>query len=123
MKKFDPTKPVQTRDGHPARIICTDAKGNWPIVALVSTSTTIPPYVAEETPFPFSADGRRIIGAATTTDLVNIPEEHEVWVRVYKNGYAHAETYPSGDSIAPTCIACLHIKFREGDGLSEEKCA
>lgn len=35
MKAFDPTKPVQTRDGRKARIICTDAKGVLPIIALV----------------------------------------------------------------------------------------
>lgn len=34
---FDPTKPVRTRDGRPARIICTDRKalGAAPIAALV----------------------------------------------------------------------------------------
>ena len=35
MNKLDPTKPVRTRDGKPARIICTDAKSSYPIVALV----------------------------------------------------------------------------------------
>lgn len=39
-KKFDHTKPVRTRDGRPARIICTDAEGlvgNYerPIIAIV----------------------------------------------------------------------------------------
>lgn len=34
-KTFDPTKPVQTVDGRKARIICTDRKGLWPIIALV----------------------------------------------------------------------------------------
>jgi hypothetical protein len=38
--KFDPTKPVQTRDGRKARIICTDRKsiGGYPIVALIHES-------------------------------------------------------------------------------------
>lgn len=34
---FDPIKPVQTRDGRKARIICTDAKGSFPIIALVTS--------------------------------------------------------------------------------------
>ena len=32
---FNPEKPVRTRDGRKARIICTDAKGDYPIIALV----------------------------------------------------------------------------------------
>ena len=47
MTKFDPTKPVQTRDGREARIICTDVerKGDWPIVALIKTSDGERPYL------------------------------------------------------------------------------
>lgn len=42
MKPFDLEKAkagaeVCTRDGRKVRIICTDAKGNYPIVALVSS--------------------------------------------------------------------------------------
>jgi len=35
-KQFDPSKPVQTRDGLPARIICTDAKCDFPIIGLIT---------------------------------------------------------------------------------------
>ena len=42
MKQFNlteylenPELKVVTRDGHPARIVCTDAKGRYPVVALV----------------------------------------------------------------------------------------
>lgn len=35
MSKLDLTKPVQTRDGHPVRILCTDRKGKYPVVGLV----------------------------------------------------------------------------------------
>ena len=31
----NPSKKVVTRDGRSARIICTDAKGKFPIIALV----------------------------------------------------------------------------------------
>lgn len=33
--KFDPTKPVRTKRGRPARIICTDRKGDRPYIALI----------------------------------------------------------------------------------------
>lgn len=35
-KEFDPTKPVQTRNGRKARILCTDRKNTYPIVALIT---------------------------------------------------------------------------------------
>ena len=35
---FDLSKPFQTRDGRKARIICTDKKGDYPIVALVESN-------------------------------------------------------------------------------------
>ena len=41
MKKFsikeylaNPSRKVVTRDGHPARILYTDAKGKYPVVAI-----------------------------------------------------------------------------------------
>ena len=44
MKQFNleeylanPSMKVVTRDGRKARIICTDAKNNYPIVALIET--------------------------------------------------------------------------------------
>jgi hypothetical protein len=40
MTKFDPTEPVQTRDGRKARILCTDFRGTGvcPILAAVTCS-------------------------------------------------------------------------------------
>lgn len=35
MTKLDLTKPVQTRDGRPVRILCMDRKGEYPVVGLV----------------------------------------------------------------------------------------
>ena len=36
MPKFDPSRPVQTRDGRKARIVCVDMKrDHYPILALV----------------------------------------------------------------------------------------
>lgn len=50
-KPFDPTKPVQTRDGRKARIICTDAASPLPIVALVTDKGV-------EYPTVFTKEGR-----------------------------------------------------------------
>lgn len=56
MKKFDleaalKGAPVITRGNHPARIICTDAKGNLPIIALISNNGV-------ENPVKYTLDGR-----------------------------------------------------------------
>ena len=40
---LDINKPVQTRDGQPARILCTDKKGNLPILALFGEDDRVGP--------------------------------------------------------------------------------
>jgi len=68
--KLDPTKPVMTRDGRKARILCTDRKDDeYPIIAAFmnfgeETST--------EAFCSFSVDGLYIIGQENSNDLVNI---------------------------------------------------
>ena len=67
---FDPTKPVQTRDGRKARILCTDAKGGQPIVALVTTFDNEAEHVVR-----FRSDGGCYSrGADPVHDLINVPE-------------------------------------------------
>jgi hypothetical protein len=51
MLKFNPNRPIKTRDGMPARIICTNRKGRHPIVALVCQND-------EEAMLTYSEDGR-----------------------------------------------------------------
>ena len=67
---FDPTKPVRTRHGRAARIICTDAKGDYPIIALVVN-------IDDGTEFAYSYDGRGLyysVGEECGADLINVPE-------------------------------------------------
>lgn len=63
---FDPSKPVQTRDGHAARIICTDRKGDRPIVALVDHDDC-------EFVICKNVDGTSL---HCDSDLINIPERY-----------------------------------------------
>jgi hypothetical protein len=72
MTKFDPTKPVQTRDGRSARIICTDRVGGAPIVALVKIGLN------EEANYGYRSDGVRYSkNGDRSDDLVNIPQRHK----------------------------------------------
>lgn len=83
---FDPTKPVQTRDGRKARILCVDrlvgddetSQGLHPepIVALVTSHDGS--YEYTET---FSADGHWLDDGDASDDLVNVPESK--WLNVY----------------------------------------
>ena len=89
MKQFNldeylknPSRKVVTRDGRNARIICTDAKGNCPVVGLVD-------YENYEVALNVTKNGK-IDGVL---DLFFAPEKHEGWINVYKAGNTpHSDT-------------------------------
>lgn len=71
MTEFDSTKPVQTRGGEPARIICTDRAPPYSIVALIDSSERVE---------IFTKDGKFVDEEhETDDDLINIPEQIESW--------------------------------------------
>ena len=88
MKRFNleeylknPSKKVVTRDGRNARIICTDAKNNYPIVALIEM-----PNGRERQPCGYKEDGTYIIGERLSCyDLFFAPEKHEGWLNIYRS--------------------------------------
>lgn len=80
VKTFDPTKPVQTRDGRKARIICTDAKGNYPIIYLTNSDGD------NELARHATKDG--INFHSSKYDLINIPTKVERWINVYPSTHA-----------------------------------
>lgn len=67
---FDPTKPVQTRRGLPARIICTNRKGVFSIIALIMQGR-------EEDVSSHLANGQFSCGSngIDDRDLINVPEK------------------------------------------------
>ena len=73
-------RKVITRDGRNARIICTDAKNNYPIVALIET-----PNGKERQPCGYKEDGTYIIGENHPCDLFFAPEKHEGWLNIYRS--------------------------------------
>ena len=86
-------KPVCTRDGRPARIICFDRKGYRKIVALVHND-----YYEDEI-ITYTIEGHRDCKSINTIyDLMMAPERHEGWVNVYQGGKLDADyLYPSKD--------------------------
>ena len=87
MKQFNleeylanPSKKVVTRDGRKVtRFLCTDAKGDYPIVALVEK------FSGSEMPISYTKEGEYRIGAKSDGDLVFAPEKHEGWLNLFKD--------------------------------------
>ena len=84
MKQFNleeylknPTKKVITRDGRSARIICTDAKGNFPIIVLVET------YSGAETVLRLKENGHFYNDTEDSRDLFFATEKKKGWINIY----------------------------------------
>lgn len=82
-------KPVCTRDGRKARIICFDAKGDYPIVALIESGNI-------EGVRQYMIDGHCTKAMSEYYgDLMMLPEKKERWVNVYKGGLLSTKYYSS----------------------------
>lgn len=86
MKRFslkeyiaNPSQNVVTRDGKPVRILCTDAKGDYPIVGLIYY------HDEREVPENYTENGSCYIdNDESSSDLFFAPKKGEGWVNVYK---------------------------------------
>lgn len=83
MKQFNlqeylahPERKVVTRDGRKVRIICTDRKGDTPIIALVYNANE-----GQEYGYAFYSDGK-YFRYESDTDLFFAPEKHEGWINL-----------------------------------------
>ena len=69
----NPSKKVVTKEGKTIkRILCTDARGNYPIVALVEEG-------AYDKARSYTKDGKLYAGETNLYDLFFAPEKHEGW--------------------------------------------
>ena len=78
----DPSRKVVTRDGRPVRIICTDRKGDTPIIALVNDAND-----GQEYGYAFYSDGKFFRDGNEESDLFFAPTKHEGWMNLYKKGF------------------------------------
>lgn len=85
MKQFNldeylknPNRKVITRDGNSVRILCTDAKGNFPIIALVEM------YNGAETVLRLKENGRFYNDTEDSRDLFFVTEKKEGWINLFK---------------------------------------
>lgn len=75
-KPFDPTKPARTRDGRSVRILCTDAKGDFSIVALIDDET------GGEIVRLYDSQGRPA-SAEAGLYLINAPDRCARWTALF----------------------------------------
>lgn len=74
----NPNRKVVTRDGRSVKIICTNAKGNFPIIALVET------YNGNETVLRLKENGRFYNDTENSSDLFFASVKKEGWINLFK---------------------------------------
>ena len=77
--KKNPSQKVVTRDGRAVRIICTDAKGDEPIVALLYNNIR-----EEENVYTYNREGIFYKDNDSCLDLFFDTNKREGWINVYK---------------------------------------
>ena len=87
MKEFNlteylknPSQKVVTRDGRSVRIICTDAKGDEPIIALIYNKNR-----DEENVYTYNREGYFYENNESCLDLFFAPIKREGWINLYQN--------------------------------------
>ena len=102
----NPSLKVVTRDGRNVRIICTDAKGNFPIIALVETPNNT------EVALRLSEDGYFYSNGEDSRNLFFATEKQERWVNIYKDkeNYYPGRYFSSTKEEAVNLI-CIDAKY------------
>ena len=113
----NPSRKIVTRDGRNVRVLCTDAKGDYPIVALIATLDGSIEFVCK-----FKKDGHFLDNDDNNSnlDLFFVPEKHERWVNLYKeddNIYASINTFKTKKEAetlsCSSCIATVKVEWEE----------
>ena len=115
--KKDPTQKVVTRDGREVRIICTDAKGDEPIIALIYNKNR-----DEENVYTYNRDGYFYGNNDSCLDLFFDTVKKEGWVNIYRDRgitHIHAFIYNNEEMAKeaaigePDFIASVKIEWEE----------
>jgi len=110
---FDPSKPVQTRDGHKARVLCTDLDGPKPIGAGIYLSGGSMEFL-----YSYLSSGRLDDATPNGDDLVNAPEKRTVWINFYRTGATLYYTRKEADKYATLDrLSCIEVQGIDGEGL------
>lgn len=98
MKPFDlkaakAGAPICTRDGRPVRILCFDAKHNYPIKALINTDNIREDFAE------YTINGEFYNNQTEDSfDLMMAPLKHEGWINIYNSTTGFITGYKIYDS-------------------------
>ena len=110
-------KPVCTRDGRKARIICFDAKDDRSIIALVESEIE-----RKEIIVFYLDNGFYFNNEESQDDLMMLPEKKEGWVNIYNDGGTYYSKYiyktekeatGQADTISPNHVTTVKINWEE----------
>ena len=115
----NPSQKVVTRDGRAVRIICTDAKGDEPIIALVYNNIR-----DEENVYTYNRYGYFYNNDDSYLDLFFAPIKKERWINLFKDkeinypyipGIIHNSEEEAKEAIKgdPDFIATIKIEWEE----------
>ena len=124
MKEFNlteylknPSQKVVTRDGREVRIICTDAKGDEPIIALIYNKNR-----DEENVYTYNREGIFYKDNDSCLDLLFAPTKREGWINLFKDKelpFVNGDVYKSEKDAKeaaigePDFIASVKIEWEE----------
>jgi hypothetical protein len=112
--KVDFSKPVQTRDGRPVKLVTTSGRGDYPVVGYVDKNDTLTLWTAE---------GKLLAGYEGRLDLINVPVKRVGWVNVTPFGQGSSiigcpgyiySSKEEAESVAPDGpVACGKVEWFE----------
>lgn len=110
LQKAKEGKPVCTRDGRKARILCYDFKQNeeYPILVAVENKN------GKECPLLYSNDGISEMYKSSNNELAILPKKKEGWLNVYKERcYETKEEAISCRACNMECIDTIKVEWEE----------
>lgn len=118
-KKLDLDRPLETEDGYPVRLICSDAKGHKPVIVLIGNYEHLSPYY--ESSRRVTLEGKYFLDKDSPYDIINKKIVKTIHLNMYSDGSVHAcRTRDIADTNAGSDrIACKEVEITEGEGLNE----
>lgn len=104
-------------DGRPARIICKDALGTFPLIFLIQDNENELIYKSHK-------DGKNSFGDQVIRNAPAPKKTFEIWLNCYTDDdsskvrtYGHLTKEEADKECNPWRTACVKLTFTEGDGL------
>ena len=104
---IDFTKPVQTRDGRPVRILCTDV--------YLESGDSIAGIVDGQL-LAWRNTGKYMDSLPTRHDLVQTKEKRVGWINIYPHAHvsnAHPSQERADAKARPDRVACVKVEWEE----------